>query len=260
MLKDENYITAEEALASVKSGDRVFVQGSAQTPTFLLSALAKQKDRLTDVELTSITLQGDVEPAKAEYAGHFRTNSLFVSAPVRDAVNCGLGDFVPVFLSDIPHLFRGGILPLDVALVQVSPPDKHGYCSLGVSVDIALTAVLTAKIVIAQVNPRVPRTHGDGIVHVSKFSHLVYQETPLTEVNYGARVSDAEKQIGRYVAEMIEDGSCLQLGIGTIPDAVLQCLEITRTLASTRKCFLTGCCRYLKRAWLPTAINGSIQT
>ncbi len=236
----ESYVSAEEALQSIKSGDRVFVQGSAQTPSFLLTALARQKDRLKGVELTSITLQGEVEPARAEYAGHFRTNSLFVSAPVREAVNCGLGDFIPAFLSDIPHLFRDGILPLDVALVQVSPPDKHGYCSLGVSVDIALTAVLTAKIVIAQVNPLVPRTHGDGIVHVSQFSHMVYQEAPLAEVNYGLRVSEAEKKIGRLVAEMIEDGSCLQLGIGTIPDAVLQCLESHKDLGVHTEMFSDG--------------------
>jgi acyl-CoA hydrolase len=149
---------------------------------------------------------------------------MFVSESIRRAVNEGRADFIPVFLSDIPDLFKKGYLPIDVALVQVSPPDEHGYCSLGVSVDIARSAVNTAKHIIAQVNPNVPRTHGDSLLHISRISSCVYTDDALPEVDYGSKVGADELQIGKYIAEMIEDGSTLQMGIGTIPDAVLKSL------------------------------------
>jgi acyl-CoA hydrolase len=139
-------------------------------------------------------------------------------------VNEGRADYIPVFLSEIPELFKRGILPLDVAIVHVSVPDKHGYCSLGVSVDVARSAVNTAKVVIAQVNPNVPRTHGDGLIHASRFKSLVYCEDPLQEAFFGEKVGAAERQIGLNVASLIEDRSTLQMGIGAIPDAVLQSL------------------------------------
>ena len=148
-----NYKTAAEALSIIESGNRVFIHGSAQTPTFLLNELAKETERLRNVELVSITLYGAVEIAKPEYASSFHINSLFVSNAIRSAVNEGRADYVPVFLSDIPNLFTQGLLPIDVAMVHVSVPDDHGYCSLGLSVDIARSAVDTAKYVIAQVNP-----------------------------------------------------------------------------------------------------------
>lgn len=235
-----SYVTAEEALARVESGNRVFVQGSSQTPTALLDALAAQGSRLRDVEIVSITLQGRVAVAAPELADSFHVNSLFVSSAIRPSVDLGYADYVPTFLSDIPQLFRNGILPLDVALVQVSPPDRHGFCSLGASVDIALTAVQVAKVVIAQVNPNVPRTHGDGIIHVSKLDHMVYQEVPLHETKYGGKASEAEEKIGRLIAEMIEDGSCLQMGIGTIPNAVLRCLTEHRDLGVHTEMFSDG--------------------
>lgn len=232
------YVSAEEALASVQRGNRVFIQGSSQTPTALIDALAAQADRLADVECVSITLQGPV--AVAQLPDIFHINSLFVSSAIRPALDAGWADYVPAFLSDIPQLFRNGVLPLDVALVQVSPPDKHGFCSLGVSVDIALTAVQTARIVIAQVNPQVPRTHGDGIIHTSQLTHMVFHEAPLHETRYDGKVSEAEQKIGRLIAEMIEDGSCLQMGIGTIPNAVLNCLTNHRDLGVHTEMFSDG--------------------
>ena len=218
------YKTAEQALSIVKPGDRIYVHGSAQTPTFLLKALAKQAHRLKDVELVFISVYGDVEVDKPEYAGIFHINSMFVSESIRKDVNEGRADYIPVFLSEIPELFKQNILQLDVALVQVSPPDDHGYCSLGVSVDIARSAVNTAKHIIAQVNPNVPRTHGDGLIHSSRFDSLVYCEDPLYEVRFGDKVTATELTIGENVAGLIEDRSTLQMGIGSIPDAVLQSL------------------------------------
>jgi acyl-CoA hydrolase len=224
MKADIRYSTPAEALSVIKSGDRVFVQGSAQTPVYLLNEMAKEKDRLKKVEIVSITVYGDLEIIKPGYEDSFYFNSMFVSASIRKAVNEGRADYIPVFLSDIPDFFKRGILPLDVAIVHVSVPDKHGYCSLGVSVDVARSAVNTAKVVIAQVNPNVPRTHGDGLMHASRFKSLVYCEDSLQEANFGDKIGEAEKQIGLNVASLIEDRSTLQMGIGAIPDAVLRSL------------------------------------
>ena len=219
------YVSAEEAISIIQSGDRIFFHGSAATPNFLIDELAKQSDRLHNVEMVSITQQGDIAIAKPEYEGHFFINSLFVSTPVRNAVNSSNGDFVPVFLSEIPLLFKKGILALDVAIVTVSPPDNHGYCTLGTSVDIARSAVDTAKKIIAIVNPKMPKTHGDGMIHISKIDKIVYHESELPTVDYSAKVEKEELLVGQYVAELIEDRSTLQMGIGTIPDAVLKCLN-----------------------------------
>lgn len=218
------YTTAEEALSIIQSNQRLFIHGSACTPLYLMRKLAEQAPRLRHVELVFITVLGDLEVQKPQYQESFHINCMFVSAPVREAVNNGRADYIPVFLSDIPDLFNKKILPIDVAIVQVSPPDAHGYCSLGTSVDIARSAVNTATRVIAQVNPRMPRTHGDGLIHISRFAHMVYQEEELPEVNYGENTTETELAIGKYIAGMIEDGSTLQMGIGTIPDAVLKAL------------------------------------
>lgn len=223
------YKSAEEALSVVESGHRVFVQGSAQTPLYLMRQLAAQSARLKDVELVFITVQGDIEVDKPEYADSFHINCMFVSNSVRKAVNEGRADFIPVFLSDIPDLFRKQ-MNIDVALVQVSLPDEHGYCSLGVSVDIARSAVNTAKHIIAQVNPKVPRTHGDSLVHTSRFTSMVYHDEDLPEVDYGSKTGEAELKIGKIIAGLIEDGSTLQMGIGTIPDAVLKSLKHHKNL------------------------------
>lgn len=219
------YISAEKAVQVIKSNDRVFIHGSAATPVCLVNAMQARHQELKNVELISITNLGDVDFDKPEFHKSFFFNSLFVSANTRAVVNSSHGDYVPVFLSQIPQLFRKNILPIDVALIQVSPPDIHGYCSLGTSVDIAKAAVDTAKIIIAQVNPKMPRTHGDGFLHVTKINFLVWHEIDLPEVDYSAKTSDAIEQIGKNVAALIEDGATLQLGIGSIPDQVLKNLS-----------------------------------
>ncbi|WP_297984432.1 acetyl-CoA hydrolase/transferase C-terminal domain-containing protein [uncultured Chryseobacterium sp.] len=219
-----NYVSVEEAVSVIKSGDRIFGHGSACTPNIFYNELAKQASRLKNVEMVSITQQGDVEIAKPEYKDSFYINSLFTSTPVRAAVNSENGDFVPIFLSEIPILFKEGHLPLDVAMVTVSPPDAHGYCTLGTSVDVARGAVDSAKTVIAIINPKMPRTHGDGMIHISKFSKIVENDDDLLTIDYGEKVGEEEMLIGKNVAELIDDKATLQMGIGTIPDAVLKCL------------------------------------
>lgn len=218
------YQTAEEALNIIQSGNRVFVQGSSQTPTCLLKALTKHAHRLKDVELVFVTVFGDIHVDKPEYADSFKINALFVSQAIRDDVNKGVADYVPVFLSEIPELFKHHVLPIDVALVQVSPPDKHGYCSLGMAVDVARSAVNTAKYVIAAVNPNVPRTHGDGLMHSSRFHAFVQCNEPLYEAGYADKIGQVEMKIGENIASLIDDRSTLQMGIGSIPDAVLRLL------------------------------------
>jgi acyl-CoA hydrolase len=229
-MKNEKYISAASAVQLVKSGDRVFLHGSAATPVPLIKALQERHQELKGVELVSITTLGDVDFNKPEYRKSFFVNSLFVSANTRTVANSNDGDYVPIFLSQIPQLFRKNILPLDVAFVQVSPPDAHGYCSLGTSVDIARAAVDTAKIVVAQVNSRMPRTHGDGFIHINKINALVLHEAELPVVDYSARVSENIVQIGRNVASLVEDGATLQMGIGNIPDQVLQNLTNHKNL------------------------------
>ncbi|WP_133997583.1 acetyl-CoA hydrolase/transferase family protein [Dinghuibacter silviterrae] len=215
------YMPAKDALAIVQSGDRVFIHGSAATPTHLVKALLDRYQELREVELVSITTMGDLDFDNPLYRESFFFNSLFVSASTRKVANSLGGDYVPVFLSEIPQLFKRGILPLDVALIQVSPPDAHGFCSLGTSVDIARSAVDHASCVIAQVNPRMPRTHGDGFVHVRDIDALVTHEEELPEMRYDGGGEIVEK-IGAHIAGLIEDGATLQLGIGNIPDQVLK--------------------------------------
>ena len=219
-----HYVSPHEALSVIQSNQRVYIHGSAHTPTYLLKHLALEAPRLKNVEIVSISVYGDLHIDKPKFKDHFHFNSLFVSASVRNAVKEGYADYVPVFLSEIPELFKQNILPVDVAIVQVSPPDMHGYCSLGVSVDIARSAVNTAKILIAQVNPNAPRTHGDGLIHSSRFHSMVYCEDALHEANFGEKIGPNEIKIGEYVAEMIDDKCTIQMGIGAIPDAVLRCL------------------------------------
>ncbi len=234
------YKDAEEALQIIKSGNRVFVHGGAATPHYLLQALAARSSKLHDVEIVSISLQGDAVIADPKYRSSFRINSLFVSQNIREAVNAGRADYIPIFLSEIPALFRRGILPLDVALVQVSSPDKHGYCSLGVSVDTAATAVKTANHVIAQLNPRMPRTLGDGTVHISEFDALVYGEQELPEVISHDAHPEISARIGSYCADLVENGATIQMGIGSIPDAVLSSLTNHKELGVHTEMFSDG--------------------
>src|SRR5690606_1738378 len=198
------YISAEEAVKLVKSGDRVFVHGSAATPLHLINTLFKRAGEINNVEIVSISTFGDINWKEPKVTESFYLNSLFVSGNIREWVNSDRGGYIPIFLSEIPVLFTNGSLPLDVAIVHVSPPDKHGYCSLGTSIDAAWTAVRSAKIVIAQVNPRMSRTHGDSSVHISKFTAAVWHESDLQSVDYNNQ-DEISIQIGKNVAELIED-------------------------------------------------------
>jgi acyl-CoA hydrolase len=215
-------VSAEEAVKVIQSGNRVFVHGSAATPMHILEAMQNRYAELNNVELVSITTFGNIHFNDPKYGNSFFINSLFVSENTRAVVNSDHGDYVPIFLSQIPQLFIRNILPLDVAIVQVSPPDSHGYCSLGTSVDIARAAVDTAKYIIAQVNSKMPRTHGQGFVHVDKIDALVWHDAELPEIDYSSKSSDTITKIGYNVASLIEDGATLQLGIGAIPDQVLK--------------------------------------
>lgn len=237
---EARYICAEEAVNIVNSGDRVFIHGSAATPLHLVEALLNRAGQIKDIELVSISTLGKIDWNRPEVKESFYLNSLFVSANVREWVNSPYGDYVPVFLSEIPYLFTNGILPLDVAIVHVSAPDKHGYCTLGTSIDAAWTAMRTAKKVIAQVNPKMPRTHGDTHVHISKFAAMVWHEAALPEVDYSSKMDEVSLKIGENVAGLIEDGSTLQMGIGSIPDAVLRYLGNHKGLGIHTEMFSDG--------------------
>jgi len=234
------YTSGEDAVKIIKPGNRIFVHGGAATPFHLLQKLTERASELFDIEIVSISLQGSITIADPQYRESFRINSLFVSQNIREAVNDGRADYVPVFLSEIPLLFRRGILPIDVALVHVSPPDKHGYCSLGTSVDCTLAAVKTAKHVIAQVNPNMPRTLGDGIVHISELNTMVQVSDELPEVLGSEKPSEITKRIGSYCAELVENGATIQTGIGSVPDAVLANLTQHKELGVHTEMFSDG--------------------
>jgi 4-hydroxybutyrate CoA-transferase len=231
--------SAADAVVAVRSGDRVFVHGVAAAPHILIEALVARANELRDVEIVHLHTEGEARYSKPELAESFRINAFFVGGNVRQAVNEGRGDYIPVFLSEIPALFRKGVLPLDVALLHVSPPDSHGFCSLGVSVDIARAAAATAKLVIAQVNPRMPRTLGDALLHIDDIDVTVNVDVPLPEV-YPPDLSETDLAIGRHVAALIEDGATLQMGIGSIPNAVLSSLSAHQDLGVHTEMFSDG--------------------
>ncbi len=235
-----SYTTLEAALAPIGSGNRIFVQGSAATPLVLLEGLVARHQELKKVELLSISTFGSLKIAEPVYRDSFFFNTLFVSANLRQAVNEGRGDYIPIFLSEIHRLFESGLLPLDVAFIHVSPPDAHGYCSLGTSVDVSRAAVTAAKYVVAQVNPQMPRTHGDGMVHVREIHALVACDVPLPEVAYGEKMGPNERRIGELCAELTPDRATLQMGIGAIPDAFLSCLHNHKDLGVHTEMFSDG--------------------
>jgi acyl-CoA hydrolase len=240
------FVPASAAMAAIHSGHRVFVHGGAATPATLLRSLADRANELQGVELVHLHLEGDHPCLRPGLAASFHANCLFLGANVRDAVERGDADYLPAFLSEMPNLFRRRVLPLDVALVHVSPPDRHGYCSLGVSVDIARAAIDSAAVVIAQVNPRMPRTHGDGLVHHSRFAAAVAVDEPLPE-HPGDPLGPIELAIGRHCAALIEDGATLQMGIGSIPDAVLAALDQHQDLGVHTEMFADGVLRLVER-------------
>ncbi len=212
-------VTPEEAVAGIRSGDQIFVQAAAATPTELLEALVARAPELQDVKIVHMHAEGPAPHLAPEMAGHFRHIALFIGPNARRAVNEGRADFVPVFLSDIPDLFTRGTIPLDAAFINVTPPDAHGFCSLGTSVDATLAAVRSARTVIAQVNSAVPRTLGSSFVHQSEIDLAIEVQRPPYLHDIGVP-GDVERRIAAYVADLVPDGATLQMGIGAIPSAV----------------------------------------
>jgi acyl-CoA hydrolase len=231
-------MSADEAVSHVTSGMRVFIHGAAATPTPLIEALCRRSD-LADVTLYHLHTAGPAPFAEPEHEGRFRSVSLFTGAPVRDAVEEGRADFVPVFLSDIPRLFTLQAIPLDVALLQLSAPDRHGYCTLGTSVDAALAAALSARHVVAEINDRMPRTHGNTLFHIDRVSAFVHTNRPL-HIHPSRPATPAEDAIGEHGARLIPDGATLQMGIGGIPDAVLRRLFDKHDLGIHTEMFSDG--------------------
>ncbi len=217
-------IKAADVVSHIQSGQRVFVHGGAATPHVLLDALVEQSKRLKSVELIHLHTEGPVRYADIEFAESFSVASLFVGPNLRSKLDGNRVDYLPCFLSEIPKLFRMKARPIDVALLHLSPPDKHGFCTLGTSVDVAKAASEVASLRLAQINARMPRVHGDGFIHIDSIDHYIEVDEPLPEPLKRELTND-EKIIGQLTASLVEDGACLQVGIGTIPDAVLQALN-----------------------------------
>jgi acyl-CoA hydrolase len=245
----------EEALRAVRSGHRVYIHPGCATPLPLIEALSARGSELRDVEVVHLLTLGRAGYALPEMAGHFRHNAMFIGANVREAVNEGRADYVPIFLGEIHRLFEEGAMPIDVALVQLSTPDEHGYCSLGVGVDHTLHAARAARIVIAEVNERMPRTLGDAFLHVSKLDAVVETSRPLPELPVVEATPEADA-IGRRIAERIPDGATLQMGIGSIPDAVLRYLGGHRDLGVHTEMFSDGVVDLVKSG----VLNGERKT
>ena len=232
-------VTAADAVSAVRSEQRVFIHSVAAAPQQLIAALTARATELRDVELVHLHTEGPAPYADPSLRASFRTNALFVGANVRSAVASGEADYTPVFLSEVPALFRRKILPLDAAFIQVSPPDTHGFCTLGVSVDVSRAAVEAAPMVVAEVNPRMPRTHGDGLVHVRDIDLAVEVDYPIAE-HHPTAMTETERAIGLHVASLVEDGATLQLGIGSVPDAALAALGGHRDLGVHSEMFSDG--------------------
>jgi 4-hydroxybutyrate CoA-transferase len=238
--------SAAEAVGVIRSGDRVYYGGNAAIPRALVRALAERRDELRDVELSHVLLLGDDPLSRPDMAGHFRHNSLFVGPADREAVNDGRADYVPIFLHQIPRLFSSGLLPLDVAMVMVSPPDEHGFVSLGVETLASKAACRTARTVIAQVNERMPRVLGDTFLHVSQL-HAIVEHTESLPTLESSPATDVERAIGRNVVQLIEPGSTVQMGIGGIPDAVYGAIEGPMELGIHTEMISDGAMRAIER-------------
>lgn len=245
MKKTPKWASAEEALRCVRSGDRVYIHPGCATPEPLAKALAARSPELTDVEVVHLLTFGEANYTQPEMEGHFRHRAFFMGSNVREAVNAGRADFVPIFLGEIERLFWSGAMPLDVALIQVSPPDAQGFCSLGVSVDTTLTAAKHARIVIAEVNQQMPRTMGDCFLRTNEIDYLVPTDRPLLELPRHS-ITELHRAIGRNIAALIEDGCTLQLGIGGIPDAVLLYLRDKNDLGIHTEMFSDGIMELVK--------------
>jgi acyl-CoA hydrolase/GNAT superfamily N-acetyltransferase len=235
----DKLVDAATAVRNVTRGSHVFVGSGCAQPQRLVAALSARGDELADTEILHILTLGVAPYANPKFSGRFRHNAFFIGANVRDAVLQGQADYTPVFLSEVPRVFRSGHVRIDVALIQVSPPDPNGYCSYGVSVDVVKAAAETAAVVIAEINPQMPRTHGDSFIHVSAIDYLVENDSPVLELPPEAP-DEVSRQIARYLADMIEPGTTLQLGIGRIPNAVLAQLGDKEDLGLHTEMFSDG--------------------
>lgn len=234
-------VTPQEAVRKIKSGDRVFLTGNCSVPQTVLAALVDYAPELHGVEIVQALTIGPADYVSPEMEGHLRVNTMFISANIRKAVQEGRADFTPVLLSEYTLLFKRKILPLDVALVHLSPPDNYGFCSFGVEVGLTKTPAESARIIIAEVNQQMPRTLGDSFIHVSKLDYIVPVDYPLPEVVMGGdEASEVTQKIAGYIAELIPDGATMQMGIGAIPDAVLKFLYEKKDLGVHTELFSDG--------------------
>ncbi|MEO9870582.1 acetyl-CoA hydrolase/transferase family protein [Ekhidna sp.] len=241
--------SAIEAVSSIQSGENIFIHTGGAAPQSLVDALTRRADELENVRIYQMHTEGNASYAEPQFSKSFEVIAMFIGKNTRQCVNEGSGDFLPCFFSEVPIMIREEIIPIDVALVQVSPPDKHGFCSLGISVETTKAAVDKAKKVIAQINPQMPRTHGDGLIHIDNFHSVFEYEQLLPEV-VPHPLSEIEKRIGENVARIIEDGATLQMGIGAIPNATLACLHNHKDLGIHTEMFSDGI--------LPLVENGVI--
>ena len=234
-------VTAAEAVCKIKSGDRIFLSGNCSTPQTVLAALVDYAPQLEDVEICQSLTVGPADYVSPEMEGHLRVNTMFISSNIRRAVQEGRADFSPVLLSEFTLLFKNKHLPLDVALIHVSPPDNYGFCSFGVEVGLTKSPAESARIRIAEVNQQMPRTLGDSFIHVSKLDFLVPVDYPLPEMGMGGEgASEVVEKIAGYIAELIPDGATMQMGIGAIPDAVLKYLYEKKDLGVHSELFSDG--------------------
>jgi 4-hydroxybutyrate CoA-transferase len=251
---ESRVVTAAAAVESVQSGNRVFMTGHVSVPQTLLAALVAHAPELHDVEICQALSVGPADYVNLAMEGHLRVNTLFISANVRKAVQEGRADFTPVLLSEFPLLFKNKILPVDVALVHVSPPDEHGFCSLGVEVGLTKSPAESARIIIAEVNEQMPRTLGDSFIHVSRLNRIVPVNYPVPELPMGGGGDDTiSKQIAGHIAELIPDGATLQMGIGAIPDAVLGFLGDKKDLGIHSEMFSDGVVRLVESGVITNA-------
>ncbi|WZL74489.1 acetyl-CoA hydrolase/transferase C-terminal domain-containing protein [Clostridiaceae bacterium 35-E11] len=235
----QKLVSAEDAVKHIQSGNRVVTGHAVSEPVQLVDAMLKNKDQYENVEIVHMVAMGKGEYTKPEMAPHFRHNALFVGASTREAVQAGRADYTPCFFTEIPRLFKEGYLPVDVALIQLSRPDEHGYCSFGLSNDYTKPAAENAKLVIAEMNDQMPRTMGDSFIHISELDYIVETSYPVIELK-PPKIGEIEKAIGEHCASLIEDGSTLQLGIGAIPDAVLLFLKDKKDLGIHSEMFSDG--------------------
>ncbi len=235
----DHIMTAQEAVQHIKSGDRVILGHACGEPQALTRALVNRANELENVEIIHRVAMGESAYLQPQMQGQFKLNSLFASAPTRKAISEGRADYTPSFICEIPALFLENKIPLDVAMISVTPPNNHGYCSLGISIDYTIQAARAAKMVIAQVNPNMPRTYGDTFLHVNDIDIFVPAEEPLIELQPSV-ITSVEKQIGMNVASLIEDGSTMQMGIGSIPDAVLGFMQDKHDLGVHTELFSDG--------------------